>query len=81
MKLFARAAPRGGWRGFGGPPRGSFSYRRGGGTKSVTGPAAPGALDDELAVDLELDAVDLDLAAATQVADQIGVHGGVVDSA
>src|SRR5258705_10112278 len=32
-------APAGGWRGFGGPPRGSFSYRRGGGTKTATGPA------------------------------------------
>ena len=26
-----------------GPPRGSFSYRRGGGARSATGPAAPGA--------------------------------------
>jgi len=34
---------RGGWHGFGGPPRGRFSDRRGGGSKSVTGPAAPGA--------------------------------------
>jgi uncharacterized protein YfiM (DUF2279 family) len=37
-------AARGGWRRSGGPPRGSFSYRRGGGTRSVTGPAAPGAM-------------------------------------
>jgi len=29
----------GGWRRSGGPPRGSFSYRRGGGTRSATGPA------------------------------------------
>jgi hypothetical protein len=35
--------PRGGWHRSGGPPRGSFSYRRGGGTRSVTGPAATGA--------------------------------------
>jgi hypothetical protein len=28
-----------GWRRSGGPPRGSFSYRRGGGTRSATGPA------------------------------------------
>ena len=35
---------RGGWRRSGGPPRGSFSYRRGGGTRSATGPAAPQAM-------------------------------------
>jgi hypothetical protein len=37
-------APRGAWHRSGGPPRGSVSYRRGGGTRSVTGPAAPGAM-------------------------------------
>src|SRR3954454_16322779 len=42
-RTLASSAARSGWHGFGGPPRGSFSYRRGGGTKSVTGPAAPGA--------------------------------------
>jgi len=30
-----------GWRRFGGPPRAPAGERRGGGTKSVTGPAAP----------------------------------------
>jgi hypothetical protein len=31
-----------GWRRSGGPPRGSFSYRRGGGARSATGPAGRG---------------------------------------
>jgi len=36
------SAPRGGWRGFGGPPRGggAAAPAAGGGTKTVTGPAA-----------------------------------------
>src|SRR5262249_44017219 len=39
----SRSAPRGGWRGFGGPSEGAAQPRpQDGGTKSVTGPAAPG---------------------------------------
>jgi hypothetical protein len=34
---------RGGWCGFGGPPRGRLGDRRGGGSESGTGPAAPRA--------------------------------------
>src|SRR6185436_2956673 len=38
-----RAAAARGWRRFGGPPRAPAVERRGGGTKSATGPAGPWA--------------------------------------
>src|ERR1044072_9296864 len=38
-------------------------------------------LDDEFPVDLEVLAVNFNLAAAAQVADEVGVDGGLVDAA